>query len=239
MSTPRYIYTFYTDPPRAFPEAAVPEAAVPEAAVPEAAVPKAAVPKAAVPEAAAAEAKLGDAINHWLRTLDTMDTDECQMKLVSIMVAMRKVVGQEETKAITKAMIRAAGAKHGLIDLFDGDFSASAASAASEAELIEAEVSPEAELSPEVEPESRSHWDLHWKTLRQHTEIKRYERKRARLLKNADSDELARAYEKRPKLYADLKRKLAKHMDTDQKKYLKYLKTEYFLLKKALSRARE
>ena len=67
-------------------------------------------------------AKLGDAMNHWLRTIDTMDTDECQIKLVSIMVAMKKVVGQEETKAITKVMIRAAGAKHGLIDLFDDDF---------------------------------------------------------------------------------------------------------------------
>ena len=136
MSTSRYIYTFYTDPPRAFPEAAVPEAAV---------------PKAAVPKAAAAEA----------------------------------------------------------------------------------------EVSPEVEPESRSHWDLHWKTLRQHTEIKRYERKRARLLKNADPGELAKAYEKHPKLYAELKRKLAEHMNTDQKKYLKCLKKEYTLLKKALSRARE
>ena len=66
--------------------------------------------------------KLGDAMNIWLQTLDTMKTDECQLKLVSIMVAMKKVVSQEEMKAITKAMIRSAGAKHGLIELFDDDF---------------------------------------------------------------------------------------------------------------------
>lgn len=64
--------------------------------------------------------------------------------------------------------------------------------------------------------------------------IQRYARKRARLLENADSDELTKVYEKHPKLYAELKRKLAKYSDLDKKKYLHYLKKEYFLLKKAL-----
>ena len=71
-----------------------------------------------------APGKLGDAMNHWLQTLDTMGTDECQIKLVSIMIAMKKVeaISVEEAKAITKAMIRAAGAKHDLINLFDDQF---------------------------------------------------------------------------------------------------------------------
>lgn len=59
--------------------------------------------------------------------------------------------------------------------------------------------------------------------------IKRYERKRARLLENVDFAELAKVYEKYPKL----KRILAKYKETD-KKHLHYLKKEYSLLKKAL-----
>lgn len=57
--------------------------------------------------------------------------------------------------------------------------------------------------------------------------IKRYERKCKRLVKDADFDTIVKVYEKHPKL------KKAKYK-RDKKKYLKYLKKEYFLLKKAL-----
>lgn len=67
---------------------------------------------------------LGIAMTEWLQGLDSMGTDECQLKLVSIMVAMKKVeaISVEEAKAITKAMIRHAGSKHNLVDLFDDAF---------------------------------------------------------------------------------------------------------------------
>ena len=45
--------------------------------------------------------------------------------------------------------------------------------------------------------------------------IKRYERKRARLLENVGFAELAKVYEKYPKL-KKLKRKLAKYKETDK-----------------------
>jgi len=67
---------------------------------------------------------LGIALTGWLQGLDSMGTDECQLKLLSIMVAMKKVeaISVEEAKAITKAMIRHAGTKHNLLDLFDDAF---------------------------------------------------------------------------------------------------------------------
>lgn len=62
---------------------------------------------------------------------------------------------------------------------------------------------------------------------RANSKIKRYERKLKRLVKHADFDTIVKVYEKHPKL------KKAKYK-RDKKKYLKYLKKEYFLLKKAL-----
>ena len=65
---------------------------------------------------------LADAMEDWLQNVDTLSTNECQLKLCSIMLAMRKVVSPEEAKAITKAMIRTAGAKHDLMSLFTDSF---------------------------------------------------------------------------------------------------------------------
>ena len=60
--------------------------------------------------------------------------------------------------------------------------------------------------------------------------IKKYERKCTRLMEDADFNTIAKVYEKHPKL----KKKLAKYRKRDKKKYLKYLKKKYFLLKKSL-----
>ena len=60
--------------------------------------------------------------------------------------------------------------------------------------------------------------------------IQRYARKCKRLVEHASKVTIAKVYEKKPKL----KKKLAKYRKTDKKKYLKYLKKEYSLLKKAL-----
>lgn len=65
---------------------------------------------------------LADAMEDWLQNVDTLSTDECQLKFCSIMLALRKVVSEDEAKAITKAMIRTAGAKHDLISLFTDSF---------------------------------------------------------------------------------------------------------------------
>ena len=62
------------------------------------------------------------------------------------------------------------------------------------------------------------------------SQIKKYERKCTRLVEHADFNTIAKVYEKHPKL----KKKLAKYMKRDEKKYLTYLKKEYSLLKKAL-----
>ena len=59
--------------------------------------------------------------------------------------------------------------------------------------------------------------------------IKRYERKCKRLVENAKFDTITRVYEKHP----ELKKKLGL-ATLDKDRYLKYLKKEYSLLKKAL-----
>lgn len=64
-------------------------------------------------------------------------------------------------------------------------------------------------------------------TYNRNAKIKRYERKLKRLVKDADFNTIVKVYEKHPKL------KKAKYK-RDKKKYLQYLKKEYFLLKKAL-----
>ena len=51
-----------------------------------------------------------------------------------------------------------------------------------------------------------------------------------RLVLNAEYSTIIKVYEKHPNLL----KKIAKYKTTDKKKYLKYLKKEYFLLKKAL-----
>ena len=59
--------------------------------------------------------------------------------------------------------------------------------------------------------------------------IKRYERKLKRLVLNAEYSTMIKVYEKHPKIL----KKIAKYKWNDNKKYLKYLKKEYFLQKKA------
>ena len=66
---------------------------------------------------------LAAAMTEWMQGLDTMGTEECQLKLLSIRLALKKVnISVEEAKAITKAMIRHAGGEHSLIELFDSSF---------------------------------------------------------------------------------------------------------------------
>ncbi len=60
--------------------------------------------------------------------------------------------------------------------------------------------------------------------------IKRYKRKCKRLVVNAEYSTIVKVYEKHPKIL----KKIAKYRKTDKKKYLKYLKKKYSLLKKAL-----
>ncbi len=60
--------------------------------------------------------------------------------------------------------------------------------------------------------------------------IKRYERKCKRLVENAKYSAFAKVLEDNPKVF----KLSAKYMHLDKKKYLKCLKKEYFLLKKAL-----
>ncbi len=84
---------------------------------------------------------------------------------------------------------------------------------------------------PSVTPEpnglakARFFWTYHY-----NSQIKRYERKCKRLVVNAKYSTIAKVHEKNPKIF----KKSAKYMKTNKKKYLKYLKKEYFLLKKAL-----
>ena len=59
--------------------------------------------------------------------------------------------------------------------------------------------------------------------------IKRYERKLKRLVLNAEYSTMIKVYEKHPKIL----KKIAKYKWNDKKKYLKYLKKEYFLQRKA------
>lgn len=64
--------------------------------------------------------------------------------------------------------------------------------------------------------------------------IERYERKLKRLVKHADFNTIAKVYEKHPNKLLHTRAGWLSYRKRDKKKYLKYLKKEYFLLKKAL-----
>ena len=61
------------------------------------------------------------------------------------------------------------------------------------------------------------------------SKIKRYERKLKRLALNAEYGTMIKVYEKHPKIL----KKIAKYKWVNKKKYLKWLKKEYFLQRKA------